>query len=170
MTQDMPFFGPTLHTVVDCPACGFKHASSMVLQQHPPAKHTLRFRAPTDLGVRVVRSDSCTYSIPELGFRAEPAEASEAFVSNVQGVLERVRDVLLRARLLVEERERKARAEELLAQLQRILDGNEDATLVLEDPFGNSGIHSARAQNQRLTEAEAAALRSGRVMVDAEDL
>ena len=170
MTQDMPFFGPTLHTVVECPACGFRHVSSMVLRQGPPARHTFHFRAPADLAVRVVRADSCTYSVPELGFTAEPAEASEAFVSNVEGVLERVRDILVRARLLVGEHGQRARAEELLVQLQRIVDGKEGATLVLEDPFGNSAIHSERTLTESLTEEEAAALRSGRVVIDAEDL
>lgn len=170
MTQDMPFFGATLHSVVECPRCGFKHASSMVLEQRAPARHTLVLRSRDDLQTRVVRSDSCTYAIPELGFRAEPAEASEAFVSNVEGVLERVREVLLRARLMFDDAATQAKAEELLAKLQRIADGLEPATLVLEDPYGNSAIHSDRAQVQAMSEEEVAGLRSGRTVVDAGDL
>jgi zinc finger protein len=166
MTQEMPYFGDTLHTVVECPRCDFKHSSSLILQQREPARHTLRFRAPQDLGVRVVRSHSGTYRIPELGFVAEPAEASESFVSNVEGVLDRVQEVLVRARLLFEEEDRRAAAEALLAKLQRIREGREEATLVLEDPFGNSGIHSPQAEVQKLSAEEAALLRTGVVFLE----
>lgn len=169
-TQKLPYFGDTLHTTVLCQGCDFKHATSMVLEVHPPARHTLRFRLPEDAGVRVVRSHSGTYRVPELGFVAEPAEASEAFVSNVEGVLDRVGDVLVRARLMFEEEAQQARAEELLARLQRIRDGEEGATLVLEDPYGNSQILSDRAERVAISQEEAALLKTGVVLLDARDL
>lgn len=170
MTEQLPYLGDTLLTTVECARCDFKHSAQMVLAQRPPARHTLRLRAPADLGLRVVRSPSGTYRIPELGFVAEPAEASEAFVSNVEGVLERVRDVLVRARTMFPEPERRAKAEELLAKLQRIVEGREGATLILEDPFGTSAILGDKARVEALSEDEAALLRTGYILVDPRDL
>lgn len=170
VAEKLPYFGDTLHTTVLCEHCDFRHATSMVLEVHPAARHTLRFRLPKDAGVRVVRSHSGTYSVPELGFRAEPAEASEAFVTNLEGVLERVRDILVRARLMFPEPERLGRAEELLRKLQRILDGHEDATLVLEDPYGNSRILSPDVSTEALSDEEAALLRTGVIVLDRDTL
>lgn len=168
--EELPYFGETLLTSIVCTRCAFKHSTSMVLEQREPSRHVLRFRAPRDLGVRVVRSPSGTWRVPELGFAAEPAEASEAFVSNVEGVLERVRDVLVRAQLVFPEPERRARAEELLARLQRIREGHEEATLVLEDPHGTSAILSERARVEKLGPEEAALLRTGMLLLDADEL
>jgi zinc finger protein len=168
-TEKLPYFGDTLHTAVVCEQCDFRHSTSMQLEVKPAQRHTLRFLLPRDAGVRVVRSHSGTYRVPELGFAAEPAEASEAFVSNLEGVLDRVRDVLLRARMMFDD-ERRDRAEELLGKVQRIKAGDEEATLVLEDPYGNSAILSDRAEVARLSDEEAALLRTGVVLLDPADL
>lgn len=168
--EKLPYFGETLNTSVSCPRCDFRHANSMQLEMHPPSRHTLRFRMPRDAGVRVVRSHSGTWRLPELGFVAEPAEVSEAFVTNLEGMLERVWDVLVRARLMFPEPERRERAEALIERLRRIREGEEEATLVLEDPHGNSAIHGEGVHVEALTEAEAALLRTGVIVVDREDL
>ncbi|MCA1813903.1 MAG: ZPR1 zinc finger domain-containing protein [Halobacteriales archaeon] len=170
MTQTMPYFGDVLLTTVQCDACGFKHSDTMVMTQRPPARHTLRVAEKQDLEARVVRSHSGTYRIPELGFAAEPGEGSESFVSNVEGVLGRVQEVLVRARLMFPDVARQARAEELLALLARMVQGEEPFTLVLEDPFGNSAILSERTQVEALTEAQASELRTGMTILDVEDL
>ena len=169
LTEKLPYLGDTLHTTVLCESCDFKHATSMVLEQRPPARHTLHFRAPADLEVRVVRSHSGTFRVPELGFTAEPAEASEAFVSNLEGILERIRDVLLRATLMFDD-ERRDRAFELLLKLQRVKDGEEPATLVVEDPYGMSAILDDRTQVVPLSDEEAALLRTGVVLLDLDEL
>jgi zinc finger protein len=170
MAEDLPYFGQSLITTLACAQCGLRHTTTMVLEQHAPRRATLRFRAPEDLSVRVVRSDSCSYTIPELGFKAEPSTASEAFVTNLEGILERVRDVLVRTRLIVDRPEARAKAEELLDKLQRIQEGREPATLVLDDPYGNSQIASDRAVVEELGEEEARSLATGRAVLDVGDV
>src|SRR3990170_4606625 len=70
---DIPYFGDALQTTVLCRECGFRHE---------------------DVIARVVRSSSCTIRIPEVGAVMEPGPQSEAFISNVEGVLGRFRDIL----------------------------------------------------------------------------
>ena len=47
-----------------------------------------------DLDARVIRSSSGTLRIPELGVDIEPGFASESYISNVEGVLDRVEGVV----------------------------------------------------------------------------
>ena len=168
--DSLAYFGDALHSVLLCGACGYKQARTTFLEMRPPARCTLRFRAPGDLAVRVVRSYNAEWRVPELGFTATPSEASEAFVSNIEGMLERIRDVLVRAVVL--DADARPQAEALLAKLDRILHGHEEATLVLEDPAGHSAILSERTVIEPLDPAEAeamlAATHAG--FVDATDL
>lgn len=169
-TRALPYFGDVLLTTVLCERCGFRHSDTLVMQQRDPARHILRVEGRADLAARVVRSPSGTYRVPELGFTAEPGEGSESFVSNVEGVLARVQEALVRARLMFPDEERRARAEELLARAARMADGREPFTLVLEDPFGSSAILSGKARVEPLGAEEAARLRTGVVLLDARDL
>jgi zinc finger protein len=168
--ERLPYFGETLFTTVLCQRCDFRHGSQMQLEVRPPARHTLRFALPRDAGVRVVRSHSGTWRIPELGFLAEPAEASEAFVSNLEGLLERVRDILVRARTMFDAPGEQAAVEARLLHLQRIMDGAEQGTLVVEDPNGTSAILGEGVVVEALTQEEAGQLRTGVVLLDAADL
>jgi C4-type Zn-finger protein len=81
-----------------------------------------------------------------------------------------VRDILVRARVMYAEDERGAQAEALLLKLQRIVEGKEGATLVLEDPHGTSAILSEQASREKLSPDEAALLRTGVIMLDARDV
>lgn len=170
MTQTLPYFGDCLLTTVQCERCGFRHGDTMVMEQRPPARHTFRVERAEDLAVRVVRSPSGTYRVPELGFAAEPGEGSESFVSNVEGVLDRVQEALVRARLVFPDEERRERAEALLVRVARMVEAQEPFTLVLEDPFGNSAILSERTQVEALTAEEAGRLRTGMTILDVQDL
>ncbi|MDX1611567.1 MAG: ZPR1 zinc finger domain-containing protein, partial [Candidatus Thermoplasmatota archaeon] len=86
---DIPYFGEVIEMVYICEACGFRRADLHVVNESDPVRYTVEVTEPEDLSIRVVRSGSGHFEIPELGVRANPAEASDAFVSNVEGVLER---------------------------------------------------------------------------------
>lgn len=65
---DIPHFGKVLETSIQCPVCGFKHSDVIALEQNDPAKYVLEINKNT-LTVRVVRSQSATVSIPEVGVK-----------------------------------------------------------------------------------------------------
>lgn len=153
--EAIPYFGEALLSAVQCEACGFRHSDFMPLTTRDPARHTLVIQTPEDLRSRVVRASTGSYNVPELGFRADPAPYSEAFVTNVEGVLDRIREVFLRARIMTDEAEDKRVLDERLEKLQAILDCRSSATLVIEDPNGHSAILSDRARVTPLTPEEA---------------
>ncbi|MHB8605194.1 MAG: ZPR1 zinc finger domain-containing protein [Thermoplasmatota archaeon] len=169
--HELPYFGECLETVVQCDHCSFRHADFMVLGDKEPSRFTLKIESAEDLGTRVVRSNSATFRVPELGFTAEPTPRSEAFVSNIEGVLERVRNVLLIARRVHDDDPAKmAVVDERLEHLARILALESPATVILEDPLGNSRILSERAEREALTAEEAALLETGVIFLERDEL
>jgi zinc finger protein len=127
----------------------------MILSQKDPMHLQFRIETLEDLSVRVIRSNSGTIRIPELGFLAEPTPLSESFVSNVEGVLERAKDVLLTAREFHGDTpEKRALLDEYMRRYEEFMRGAAPFTLVIDDPHGNSAIVSERAERRPLTKDE----------------
>lgn len=169
--HELAYFGRTLETLVRCGACGFRNADFMVLGEREPVRLSLHVASEDHLFARVVRSHSGTWSIPELGLRAEPTNASEAFVTNVEGLLDRAADVILTAGdFHKEDAERHALAGRLLDRCRAMQEGKERVTIVIEDPLGNSAIVHADTVRTPLTDEEVTALHPGMVLFDKADL
>jgi zinc finger protein len=167
-TQDVPHFGEALLVSGTC-ACGFRHSDTMLLRQLEPIRYTLVIDDPEDVSIRVIRSSSCTIRIPELGIAVEPGPASESFVSNVEGVLERILDMAkfaTRSASAACDEEKASRGSAVIGELERAIRGDGCLTMILEDPFGNSSIVSPKAAISSLTEEEVAALQTGMVVID----
>jgi zinc finger protein len=158
---DIPYFGEALQTTVLCPDCSFRHADLMLTREGPPARHELRVSDPADLAARVVRSAASTIRVPELGAIVEPGLRADAFVSNAEGVLRRVRDIADFGRRTSETDAARRKADAVVARIDGMIAGREPFTLVLEDPTGNSAIVHERATRTELTAAEARRLKQG---------
>jgi zinc finger protein len=166
----IPYFGEVVLNSANC-KCGFKYADTMVLSQREPVKYTLRVRSLADLDARVIRSTSGTIRIPELGIDIEPGSASESYISNVEGVLCRVEDVLSMVSRWQDETPRTTeKAHEVLKALDKVKRGEREITIIIEDPLGNSAIISERASRQELSPEEAKNLKTGMIVLEKDDL
>jgi zinc finger protein len=143
-TEVIPYFSDILIISASCPACGYRYANTQMLQEGEPLRFMFRTESMDDLSVRVVRSMSGTLRIPELGVEIDPGPACEGFVTNVEGVLERILSVV-EGVLAWAEGEERIRAECLKAEIADARAGDLSITLILEDPTGNSAIVSDRA-------------------------
>lgn len=157
---DIPHFGKVLETSIQCPVCGFKHSDVIALEQNDPAKYVLEINKNT-LTVRVVRSQSATVSIPEVGVKVEPGPKSEGYVTNVEGMLNRFEDAVKKALNLFEDEQSQINAKNALAQIQELKKGNGTATLIIQDPFGQSKIVSDSAEVLEIPEEELRELKTG---------
>ncbi len=164
--QTIPFFGEVMHITSLC-ECGFKNSDTLILTQHEPVHYELKIRNTDDLNARVVRGTSGTIRIPELGIDIEPGPASESFVSNIEGILDRVDDIL-EAVELWGEKEKTERAQHLRSIIEKIKAGDYKITVMIEDPLGNSAIIAENAIRRTLTADEAACLKTGIVMFEKE--
>jgi len=167
---DVPYFGKTTQTTLLCGSCGYKHNDFILSELKEPMRFELLVESEEDLSIKVVRSASGTISIPELGAKVEPGVASEGYITNIEGVLRRFQDAttlaIRFARETDEEEIAEARGEEVLERLERMIQGKEPVTLIIEDPFGNSAIISEKAIKRVLSEEEVSELKTGMNIVD----
>lgn len=164
-TYEVPFFDKILLTSISC-ECGFKHADSIVLGEKEPARYKIKVNR-RNLSTKVIRSTSGTIRIPELGVSIEPGPASQAFVTNLEGVLVRVADVVRVAKKWNEDDEEKVKkCEWILEKINNVIEGDGELTIILEDPFGNSLILSDETFKERLSEGEAKELKTGLTVIE----
>ncbi|AKB44594.1 ZPR1 zinc finger domain-containing protein [Methanosarcina vacuolata] len=164
--DNIPYFGEIMHISARC-KCSFRFADTMILSIKEPMRYEMPVETSEDLNARVIRSTSGTIRIPEMGVTIEPGSVSESYVTNIEGVLQRVRDVLLTASRWVKgDKEKSLRSEELLCMLEDVIEGKRKITVIVEDPLGNSAIISKKVKATRLSEEEAETLNTGMVVFD----
>jgi zinc finger protein len=144
-TEDIPYFFGLLIISTRCPSCGFRFVDTHLLKHTEPSRWEFSVVSEEDLSARVVRSMNGTITIPELGVEIAPGPACEGFVSNVEGVLDRVEKVVESIILWAEDEEERGRARALREKINCARDGRFPVTLIIEDPTGNSAILDDRA-------------------------
>ncbi|NMB86011.1 MAG: ZPR1 zinc-finger domain protein [Methanosaeta sp. PtaB.Bin018] len=167
-TQEIPYFGEAMVIAGVC-TCGFRHSDTILLGQKEPARFTLQVTDPDDMDARVIRSSSGTIRVPELGVDVEPGHASESYVSNVEGVLSRIEDVVDFATRSARDAgsvENTRRGEMILENIALARQGRFKLTVILEDPLGNSAIVSDKAVRSVLSTEEIECLKTGMLILD----
>ncbi|KZX12465.1 ZPR1 zinc-finger domain protein [Methanobrevibacter oralis] len=157
---EIPHFGNVLETTIKCPECGFKHSDVISLEQNDPAKYILEINKD-NLSIRVVRSQSATVSIPEIGVKVEPGPKSEGYVTNVEGILTRFEDAVKKALNLFEDANSQENGKNTLYEIQELIKGNKVATLIIQDPFGQSNIVSDSVEILDIPDDELKHLKTG---------
>jgi zinc finger protein len=92
---------------------------------------------------------TATIKIPELGVQIDPGPACQGFVTNIEGVLDRIENIV-RGALIWAENEERENAITLLDQIARARLGAMPFTLIIEDPSGNSAIISEKVKKTPL--------------------
>ncbi len=165
VTLRLPHFGNALQTTYHCTSCGFRHSDVIMLENRGPIRCELFVNSEALLNSRVLRSNSGTIRVPEIGAVIEPATSSESFVSNVEGVLDRIGGVINVVKS-GSEPDVCERCETLLGKIERMREGREHFHIVIEDPYGNSAIMARDVSVTRLSENEASALVAGEITFD----
>ncbi len=159
-TYDVPFLNRILLTSISC-ECGFRHADSVVLDIKEPTRFKIRINR-NNLYTKVVRSTSGTIRIPEIGAAIEPGPASQAFITNLEGVLSRIENIVRAAmRWNADDEEKVERCRWILERIRNTIEGDEELTLILEDPYGNSMILSDEAFREVMNTEYASKLKTG---------
>ena len=128
--------------------------------KNDPAKYVLEINKST-LSVRVVRSQSATVIIPEIGVKVEPGPKSEGYVTNVEGVLTRFESAVKKALNLFDDEESQTNGKKTLNKIQELIKGNDTATLIILDPFGQSNVVSDNVEILEIPEEELRELKTG---------
>ncbi|USG99909.1 ZPR1 zinc finger domain-containing protein [Thermococcus argininiproducens] len=162
--HEIPYFGKVMESTIICEECGYRNADVMLLEEKEPRAYVVKVEEEKDLFTRVVRSKSGTIELEEIGIKIEPGPASQGFVSNVEGVLERARETLLMAKRFKQQEndeESVRKIEEILSYIAEVKEGKKPLTVKIMDPFGNSALIGEKVKSRLLTKEELEKLSTG---------
>jgi zinc finger protein len=142
-SHEIPYFGEVMETMTKCQKCGYRNVDVLVLGEKEPSRYTFKVEGTEDLNVRVVRSGKSTVEIKELGVKITPGPSSEGYISNVEGVLKRIEDIVVMQKS-------SDKKEEILEKIKKAKDGKFTLNLKITDPSGNSVILSDKAKKEDL--------------------
>jgi zinc finger protein len=149
MEKEIPYFGKVYLFSMTCTNCKYHKSDVECADHHEPCKYTLEVSCEEDMKIRVVRSSEGTIKIPRIG-SIDPGESACGFVTNVEGVISRIKSQLEMLKDSDEDEEIQEKARQMIKKLNRVVWGQEKMTLVIEDPSGNSAIISDKAVKSKL--------------------
>ena len=147
---DIPHFGKVFVFSMECTACGYRKADIEPAEAKEPCKYTLEVTSDQDMNIKVIKSSEATVKIPHI-ITIEPGPASEGYITNIEGLLERVKSAIQQSIDLEDEDETAAKkAKNLIKKLNKVISGRESLKIILEDPSGHSAILSEKAQKGKM--------------------
>lgn len=147
---DIPFFGKTFVFAMDCSNCKYHKSDVESAGIKDPVKITFTVENKKDINIRVVKSSAATVKIPQMRMDVRPGPASNGYITNVEGVLDRFEKVIAEERDSAEDDKVKKHAKNLLKKLRKVKWGDIPLKIVIEDPTGNSAIISDKAVVEKL--------------------
>jgi zinc finger protein len=150
-TTEVPYFGRMFIFSMSCSnqSCGYHKADVESAEQKEPCQYTFELQSEEDLKVRVVKSSEATVKIPHVG-SIESGPASNGYVTNIEGVINRLKVMIEKIRDEAEDDSERKKAKNLVKKLQNALWGREKLKIILSDPSGNSAIISERAEKKSI--------------------
>ncbi|XP_028303478.1 zinc finger protein ZPR1 [Gouania willdenowi] len=141
----IPFFKEIIVSSFSCSNCGWSNTEiqSAGRIQDQGVCYTLRVQSKQDLNREVVKAESATIRIPELDFEIPPF-TQKGSLSTVEGVIDRAvagleQDQPARRQL---DSEVALKIDDFIQKLKELKRVEDDFTLVIEDPSGNSFVEN----------------------------
>jgi len=147
--DDIPFFGKIYLFSMTCNKCHYHKADIEAAEKKDPVKYSFTVESKEDLNVRVVKSSIATVKIPHI-VTIESSENSNGYVTNIEGVLQRIKTIIEQARDNAEDPAERRKAKSHLKKIQKALWGTDKLKIIIEDPTGNSAIISEKAVKSKL--------------------
>ncbi len=146
---EVPFFNKMFIFSMNCSSCKYHKSDVEALEAQEPSKFTIEVESEEDLKIRVVKSSQATVKIPRV-ITIESGPNSNGYISNIEGIINRVMNVIESAKDNEEDKDKKKKAKNLLKKLNKVLWGQEKLKIIIEDPSGNSAIISEKAVKSKL--------------------
>lgn len=163
IVEKIPLFGDIMLQTLVCEHCGFKWSDVMSLSFGKPMGYEVKIHDEKDFRIKLVRNSSGTVEIPELGLLLEPGPYAEGFFTNIEGLLERVSDVL--SVLEKGHSEQVVAAKERRALLKKCQDGKLPFVVRVLDPTGGSALIGSHVKRWELSAEEVKNLKHGITLV-----
>lgn len=147
--KEIPYFGKVYLFSMTCSNCKYHKADIEAAEKKEPCRYTFEVSSEKDMNVRVVKSSEATVRIPHI-ISIEPGTAAVGYITNIEGLLNRVKHAIEIAKQDAEDEEDKTKAKNLLKKLTNVIWGKEKLKIIIEDPTGNSAIISDKAVKEKI--------------------
>ena len=151
--MDIPYFGKVFVFSMECEGCGTKKSDVEPMEQKEPCRYTFEVTSEEDLNVRVVKSGEATVKIPHV-ITMEPGPVSSGFVTNIEGLLQKVKEIIQETMDDDDDDAVKKKAKNLVKKLNKVMAGQEPIKIIIEDPSGHSAIISDKAQKSKIYDSQ----------------
>ncbi|XP_068568684.1 zinc finger protein ZPR1 [Cebidichthys violaceus] len=144
----IPFFKEVIVSSFSCANCSWSNTEiqSAGRIQDQGVCYTLKVRTKRDLNREVVKADSATTRIPELDFEIPPFTQKGA-LSTIEGLLDRAAEGLEQEQPVrrTTDPEVAEKIDGFIRKLRKLKEVEDEFTLVIEDPSGNSFVENPTA-------------------------
>jgi len=147
--MDIPHFGKVFIFSMTCDGCNYRKADLEPAEPGEPAKLTLDVDSDKDMNIKIVKAGDATVKIPYV-ITIEPGPAGEGYITNVEGLLVKVKEVIESAGEAEEDPADKKKARKLVKKVNNIILGREKTKIIIEDPSGHSAIISDKVKKSKL--------------------
>ncbi len=147
---DVPHFGKTYLFSMICEDCKYHQSDVESAEQKEPCRLTIMIDSEKDMNIKIVKSSNASIKIPELRVSVESGPASDGYISNVEGVLDRFKKIIEGERDEAEEDDIKKKAKNLLKKIWKVKLGEIPIKVIIEDKSGNSAIISDKVKVEKL--------------------
>ncbi|MEM0101307.1 MAG: ZPR1 zinc finger domain-containing protein, partial [Candidatus Methanomethyliaceae archaeon] len=133
---EIPKFGKIVIISMLCTKCGYRVNDIIPLEYKGPSKIEYKVKCLNDLSAKVIRSKNSKIIIPELGLELTPGPRAEAFITNIEGVLDRflwIAEYLYNTSSGII----KNRAKNIIEKIKQAMNAEFEFTVIMEDEFGN---------------------------------
>ena len=141
-------FGKVLLSSLSCQNCGFRFNDVSCMQFSGPKAFEARIEKTEDLETKIIRSSSGAIRIPELGVEITPGVQAEGYISNIEGLLDRIEAVVESALKENIAQEKAGNELQLIKDAKKV---KSPFTVILEDPLGNSALVGKKAKERPLS-------------------
>lgn len=146
---EVPYFGKVFLYSMTCGKCRYHKADVEVAEKKEPCRCSIKISSEQDMKIRIVKSSEAVVKIPHIT-TIEPGASSQGYVTNVEGLLNRVKHEIEFIRDNAEDDGDKQKAKNLLKKLINVMWGKGKLKIIIEDPSGNSAIISEKAKTEKL--------------------
>ncbi len=146
---DVPYFGRVFVLTMECNACSTRQSDVEPAEEKEACRYAFEVTSTDDLNVKIVKGGEAIVKIPRI-ITMEPGPVSEGYVTNIEGLLERVKKIIQSAAETEDDDQAKKKAKNLIKKLNKILVGRESIKIIIEDKTGHSAIISDKAQRSKL--------------------
>lgn len=148
--RDIPYFGVVYLFSMTCSHCHYHKADLEAEEQKDPISIEFTVEKEEDMKVRFIKSADATVKIPHI-MTIEPGEAANGYITNIEGLLERVKKQIEFIRDDSDDEDDKKKAKNMLKKIQNVMWGHDTLKIQVTDPTGNSAIISDRAIIKKLS-------------------